>query len=46
MAILPLWLVRLLITVLILWLGWALIIGPWLYATDTFLHSHYWWMRP
>ena len=46
MLLLPHWLIRLLITFGILWLVWALVVAPWMFSTDTFLKTHYWWMLP
>ena len=46
MFIFPIWLMRLLITLFVLWLVWALLIYPWWYSTESFLKAHYWWMLP
>jgi hypothetical protein len=46
MGVFPLWLVRTLITLLVVWLVWTLLVYPWIFSTQTFLRSHFWWMFP
>ena len=42
----PFWLVRLLVTLLIIWLVWVLLIGPWMFSTQSFIEMRYEWMLP
>ncbi|MEZ6152470.1 MAG: hypothetical protein R3C09_20410 [Pirellulaceae bacterium] len=46
MAFLPIWFMRLLVTFFIFWLLWSMVVGPWLFSSESAIKAHYWWMFP